>query len=98
MDGDPLITWLLSCIDGLSWAHDPRPQYSAFNSNVVAVSKRLAVHSVLALPQCVAGWLHLRMFVVDDLCATVRWQQGRERRLAALPLHDRQWATIVQQP
>ena len=66
---------------------DPRPNTMLLTSNVVAVSKRLAVHSVLALRQCVAGWLHLRMFVVDDLCATARWQQGRERRLAALPAH-----------
>ena len=28
-----------------------------FMSSVVAVSKRLAVHLVLALPQCVAGWM-----------------------------------------
>ena len=79
MGGDPLITWLLSYIDGLSWAVPPPPHKMLFMSSVVAVSKRLAVHSVLALPQCVAGWLRLRMLVVDDLCATARWQQGRCR-------------------
>ena len=61
-------------------------------SSVVAVSERLAVHSVLALPQCVTGWLQLRMLVVDHLCATARWQQGRGRRLTALPSHDLRWA------
>ena len=54
-------------------------------SSVVAVSKRLTVHSVLALPQCVPGWLNLRMLVVDDLCVTVQW-------LAALPWNDLRWA------
>ena len=61
-------------------------------SSLAAVSKSLAVHSVLALPQYVAGWLQIRTCVVDDLCATARWQQDRGRRQAALPLHDQRCA------
>ena len=61
-------------------------------SSLAAVSKSLAVHSVLALPQYVAGWLQIRTCVVDDLGATARWQQDRGRRQAALPLHDQRCA------